>query len=98
MASSNVPARNTHLDVNDFPEPLRRLVGKVNESVEKTRLSASRSQNSPEHFRAPAAEAYAAAKTVQVLLGGATRLMLEQLGDWKEIGVKSLKLIEIFEN
>lgn len=93
-------AANTGLapgDLNpvDFPEALQRLVVKVNEAVRKARFAANRAQNSPDHFRVPAAEVFASTKAVQVLLGSGPRAMLEQLADWREIGVGQSRRIRM---
>ena len=76
------------LALNDFPAPLRPIIAKVNTAVRAARLVRDRSQNSTQFFKEPAAEAFTSVRAAQALLGGTGRVVLQQLADWMELGVR----------
>lgn len=86
-AITTAPAGVGDLALTDFPEDLRPIIRKVNDAVRATRLVRDRAQGSPPHFKVPAGEAFTQTRSVQALLGGMGRQILEQLADWREVGV-----------
>jgi hypothetical protein len=86
--SAPVPsARVGDLNPADFPEELRLIIVKLNEGVRAAKLAMDRASNLPQHLKAPISQTFMRVRAVQAMLGGAGRVLLEQLADWKEIGV-----------